>query len=314
MHYVRRDAERCGVPARVDAIARRHPIDGLAALDDFDVETAAMLREHLQMPGIGATTASRFRDKLAMRVGARTPASRADFTGVQRQAVTDWAARVPPPWVLKPRSFAAAIGIKKIAIVDDSGARSRPPATATECVPRALRARRRVSRRLDRLERGGRVLGRVQVRTAADGDRAPGRIFVTKRCPTSPTRRARCSTPTPAAGGVRLGRGVSHTEFIRDERGVRLQPDQHQFLFLETSARVGGAFIADTIEAATGINLWREWARIEIAGADGDYSVPAVRGTARRSCSRSPARPSRTCRPSPIPKSCSASRNHITPA
>ena len=48
-------------------------------------------------------------------------------------------------------------------------------------------------------------------------------------------------------------------------------------MFLETSARVGGAFIVDTIEAATGINLWREWARIEIAGEHGRYTVPPHR-------------------------------------
>src|SRR5206468_5915923 len=49
------------------------------------------------------------------------------------------------------------------------------------------------------------------------------------------------------------------------------------YVFLETSARVGGAFIVDTIEAATGVNLWREWARIEVAGEDGDYALPARR-------------------------------------
>jgi len=48
-------------------------------------------------------------------------------------------------------------------------------------------------------------------------------------------------------------------------------------VFLETSARVGGAFIVDTIEAATGINLWREWAKIEIAGEHGTYAVPPHR-------------------------------------
>jgi len=48
-------------------------------------------------------------------------------------------------------------------------------------------------------------------------------------------------------------------------------------VFLETSARVGGAFIVDTIEASTGVNLWREWARIDLAAADGDYSVPPRR-------------------------------------
>ena len=58
-----------------------------------------------------------------------------------------------------------------------------------------------------------------------------------------------------------MGRGVSHTEFIR-------APTTADWCFLETSARVGGAFIVDTIEAATGINLWREWAKIEIAGEE----------------------------------------------
>jgi hypothetical protein len=31
------------------------------------------------------------------------------------------------------------------------------------------------------------------------------------------------------------------------------------------------------VEAATGINLWREWARIEVAGGDGSYQLPPAR-------------------------------------
>ncbi len=31
------------------------------------------------------------------------------------------------------------------------------------------------------------------------------------------------------------------------------------------------------IEVATGINLWREWARIEIAGGEGSYQLPIPR-------------------------------------
>ena len=48
--------------------------------------------------------------------------------------------------------------------------------------------------------------------------------------------------------------------------------------FLETSARVGGAYIVDVVEAATGINLWREWAKIEIAGEHGTYVPPPSKG------------------------------------
>jgi hypothetical protein len=69
-----------------------------------------------------------------------------------------------------------------------------------------------------------------------------------------------------------LVRGVAHTEFIRSAEDSR-------WYFLETSARVGGAYIVDVVEAATGINLWREWARIEIAGEHGAYEVPPRRNS-----------------------------------
>ena len=68
-----------------------------------------------------------------------------------------------------------------------------------------------------------------------------------------------------------LVRGVSHAEFIRS------RSDGH-FYFLECAARVGGAYISEMVEVATGINLWREWARIEIAGGKEPYRLPAVRG------------------------------------
>ncbi len=63
-------------------------------------------------------------------------------------------------------------------------------------------------------------------------------------------------------------RGVTHTEFIRGR-------DDGKIYFLETAARVGGAHIADLVEASTGINLWKEWAKIEIAQGDEPYALPA---------------------------------------
>ena len=69
---------------------------------------------------------------------------------------------------------------------------------------------------------------------------------------------------------MKLSRGVAHTEFIKGR-------EDGQFYFLETAARVGGANIVELIEAATGINLWAEWAKIEIAGGRGDYHVPLAR-------------------------------------
>jgi biotin carboxylase len=63
-----------------------------------------------------------------------------------------------------------------------------------------------------------------------------------------------------------LLRGVSHTEFIKGDDGT--------LYFLETSARVGGAHIAELVEAATGLNLWGEWAKLEIAGGKLPYAPP----------------------------------------
>ncbi|MGQ0813491.1 MAG: ATPase, partial [Gemmatimonadota bacterium] len=66
-------------------------------------------------------------------------------------------------------------------------------------------------------------------------------------------------------------RGILHTEFIRGA-------DDGAFYFLETAARVGGAYINEMVEAAAGMNLWREWAKLELAAAnDVEYKVERER-------------------------------------
>ena len=71
-------------------------------------------------------------------------------------------------------------------------------------------------------------------------------------------------------------RGVSHSEFIQGRDG--------KLYFLETAARVGGAHIADLVEAATGINLWAEWAKVEIAGGKAPYQSAAAAARVSRDC------------------------------
>lgn len=46
---------------------------------------------------------------------------------------------------------------------------------------------------------------------------------------------------------------------------------------MEIAARVGGANIAEAIEGSTGLNLWAEWARIEICGENEEYELPPHR-------------------------------------
>ena len=59
------------IVAAVTHLARNHKIDRIVALDEYDMETAATLREHLRVPGMGLTTMRYFRDKLAMRGRAK---------------------------------------------------------------------------------------------------------------------------------------------------------------------------------------------------------------------------------------------------
>ena len=100
----------------VSYLARTRAIDRIVALDDFDVEMAAALREHLRLPGMGETTVRHFRDKLAMRMKAREAGLNVpDFVHVLNyDALRRFMEDTPAPWVLKPRSMAGAIGIKKI--------------------------------------------------------------------------------------------------------------------------------------------------------------------------------------------------------
>src|SRR5512139_1288193 len=100
----------------VSYVARSRPLDRIVALDDYDVEMAASLREHLRIPGMGDTTARYFRDKLAMRVRAKDRGIRVpEFVHVlNTDHLRAFMERVPPPWVLKPRSEASSLGIKKI--------------------------------------------------------------------------------------------------------------------------------------------------------------------------------------------------------
>ena len=278
IHSVPRDAGDEAIRRQVDQMARRHRIDRIAALDDFDVEIAAMLREHLRVPGMGRTTAGRFRDKLAMRMQARTlgvpvPAFSAVFND---QEVAEWALRVTPPWVLKPRSSAAAIGIRMVEDRDalwralDAAGDERTQCLLEQFVPGDVY-------HVDSIVWGGHVVfavafkyGRPPMEVSHQGG-----LFITRRLPDgSEEGRALLEMNRTLQEGLGLRRGVSHTEFIRGSGGAG---GSEGFVFLETSARVGGAFIVDTIDAATGINLWREWAKVEIAGEAGTYAVPPHR-------------------------------------
>jgi biotin carboxylase len=255
IHTIPRDAsgiDDARIKRVVDAIARRHRIERIAALDDFDVELGAQLREHLQVPGMGRTTASNFRDKLAMRMKAKSlgiPVP--DFSPVfNDREVNDWTARVGAPWVLKPRSSAAAIGIKKVDDHDalwralDAAGDERSGCLLERFVPGDVY-------HVDSILWNGEVVfavafkyGRPPMQIAHEGG-----IFITRRlADDSAEGQSLLDLNRRLQDGLGLRRGVSHTEFIRGSDGAG---GAGGFVFLETSARVGGAFIVDTISGST---------------------------------------------------------------
>ena len=269
-YYVRRDMPESDIRKGAAFLARTERLDRIVALDDFDVEMAAMLREYLHVPGLGESTARSFRDKLAMRVRARAAGILCpEFVHVLNdEAIRQWTGRVAPPWVLKPRSQAAAIGIRKIGAATelwqalDALGDERAEYLLEQFVPGDVF-------HVDSL-----VFDRRVVFAAASRYGTPpmavaheGGIFVTRTLgDADEAARSLTALNAQLLDAFGMMRGVSHTEFIRAGDG--------RVHFLETSARVGGAYIVDVVEAATGVNLWREWAKIEAAGEHGGYQPP----------------------------------------
>jgi biotin carboxylase len=260
----------------VTYMARGKRFDRIVALDEFDMETVAHLREHMRIPGMSRSATAHFRDKLAMRFEARAAGVLVpEFTPVLNyDALREWMERVPAPWVLKPRAEASAIGIRKLQepeqvwrTLDELGDR-QSFYVLERFVPGDIF-------HVDSVVSEG-----TAVFTSVSGYGKPpmqlmheGGVFTTRVVDRrSEETRALTAMNAKVLAGLGMERGVTHAEFIRAREDGR-------FYFLEAAARVGGAFIADVVESATGVNLWREWARIEVADLRGEaYQVPKPQG------------------------------------
>jgi len=252
----------------VSLLARQTKIDRIVALEEFDVITAAQIREHFCLSGMSSATARLFRDKLAMgakvkEAGIKVP----DFVPlVNHDEVCDFIDRIPPPWVIKPRSDVSAIGIKKgqepgdvWRAIDELDRRERlrersPHYLLSRFIPGdvfhvdSLVSNARVifagankygRSPMDVAHKGGAYISHTILRGADDEKK----LFEINR---------------KLLKALGLEKGAAHAEFIRSTA-------DGEFYFLEVAARVGGAYIADVLEAASGVNLWREWARLELA-------------------------------------------------
>ena len=186
--------------------------------------------------------------------------------------------RVPPPWVMKPRSDVSAIGINKLS-------ESEQVWRAMEALDKRENPQEQSSYFLlerfvpgdvyhvDSLVDGHKVLfagahryGRPPMNVAHEGG-----VFITQTIRhNSSDERKLLQLNRKLIQGMGLQRGATHAEFIKSA-------EDGQFYFLEIAARVGGAFIAEVLEAASGVNIWHEWARIEMAAGETPAKIEAPR-------------------------------------
>jgi biotin carboxylase len=258
----------------VSYLARTQVIDRIVPLDDFDVEIASALREHLRVPGMGDTTARNFRDKLAMRmVTAEAGINGPAFVPIlNHKAIHDYTQSVPGPWVLKPRSQAGAAGIKKVHSSEELWRHinqmgdEQSHYLLERFVPGDIY-------HVDAIT----IDGEVKFVEVSKYGKPPleiiqgGGIFITStQARNSKDVKELKELNQKVLKALHFRRGVTHTEFIKSHADGK-------FYFLETAARVGGAYIAEVVEYATGVNLWTEWAKIEIAGEKLPYQLPKAK-------------------------------------
>lgn len=259
----------------VSYLARTNKIAAIVPLDEYDVEMAAILREHLQIPGMSMSQTKTFRDKLAMRNATQNaginvpPFSRV----INHDEIHHYMNTVPAPWVLKPRLEAGAMGIKKINNQDELWhwvnelGDQQSFRVLEQFIPGDVF-------HIDSIVDNGKIIftsvqkyGQPPIDVAHDGG-----VFITQ---TLPAKDADAKKLLPlnkkVIKALKMAHGVTHAEFIKAH-------EDGKYYFLEIAGRVGGASISDLVEAATGVNLWAEWARLEIAHLRGEkYTLPEVK-------------------------------------
>jgi len=270
------DIGRQGLINTVCWMARGRRFDRIVALDEFDLDATAQIREHTRIPGMGVTATAYYRDKLAMRTGA----SESGFLVppfcrvLNYDDLREYMQAVPGPWLLKPRAEASALGIRRIENAEqlwralDEMGDQQTNFLLEQFVPGDIF-------HVDSILSDQKVVfsavhryGKPPMQVMHEGG-----VFSTRTVDrTGSDYGALTELNAKLAPSLGMMHGVTHAEYIRAKADGR-------FYFLEIAARVGGAFIADLVEFSTGVNLWREWARLEVAELRGEtYALPKTCG------------------------------------
>jgi len=269
--------EELPLPQLLNAVsyaARTRKIDRIVALDEFDMENVSAIREHLRIPGMGLTTVRYFRDKLAMRARAKEVAIDVpEFVHVLNHAeLREFMARVPGPWLLKPRSQASGIGMKRIRQPDELWpwleklGDEQSHFLLEQFVPGSVFHVDSVVSEREVVFAEAHAYGMPPLDVSHGGG-----VFTTRTLERdSGDSNALQAVNRELIQGLGLVRGVTHAEFLKGHSNGK-------FYFIEIAARVGGAYISDVIDYATGVNLWREWAKLEVGAGKDPYALPETR-------------------------------------
>jgi biotin carboxylase len=271
MFFMPENLPLSGLINAVSYAARNQKIDRVVALDEFDMENVSALREHLRIPGMGLTTVRYFRDKLAMRTRAQEEGLLVpEFVHVLNYVeLREFMARVPGPWLLKPRSQASGIGMKKIQAPDelwpwlDRLGDDQSLYLLEQFIPGSVFHVDSVVSERQVLFAEAHAYGAPPLEVSHGGG-----VFTTRTLPRDAVETLQLKDLNRNLMHVLgLVRGVTHAEFLKAHATGKIY-------FLEIAARVGGAYISDVIETATGINLWREWAKLEVGAGNMRYELP----------------------------------------
>jgi biotin carboxylase len=261
-------------------IAGSRPIDRVVGLDEFDVITAALAREHLQLGGMTSSHALRFRDKLSMRnIASEGGIACPEFTGVfNKDAIEAYLDRVPPPWIVKPRYEVSAFGIRKCEtreqvwqVLNDLDNRNNWRDHPSQFVLEKFIVGSVYH--VDSIVDNGKVLaaGVSKYGTPPFSVTHYGGVFTTSIVPYRAKERKELEKLNrELLAAFKYERGVSHAEFLQSE-------EDGKFYLLEVACRVGGAYIANVLEHACNFNLWREWAKLETSTRENPYKLPKLR-------------------------------------
>lgn len=267
------------VRAATNVVGER-PIHKVVGLDEFDVITAALTREHLQLPGMTSSYLRRFRDKLTMRnLAASAGIPCPEFIGAFNAAeIANYLETVPAPWVVKPRHEVSAFGIRKCHTADEVWAvlNELDSRDTWRDHPSQFLIERFIEGNVfhvDAVVNGGKVIaaGVSQYGTTPFNVSHHGGVFTSFITPYRSSERKELETMNRALlMAFEYERGVTHGEFLQSK-------ETGEFFLLEVACRVGGAYIANVLENACNFNLWREWAKLEIATRENPYKLPKLR-------------------------------------